>query len=307
MKKFPKIGQFRDVVREVRLRASYVGKDDAGNPIYEEPASYPVLTFVGSVKLHGTNAGISMQNGELVAQSRNNILTLDKDNFDFAFWVKQHEEELKPYFNEGMTIFGEWAGPGIQSGVAISEIPERTWFTFAIDDEPEGIYIPGLVYSIYDFATWEFKIDFNYPRTIEQELTKITEEVEAECPVAKHFGISGIGEGVVWSCGGLRFKVKGEKHSVSKVKKLVSADPEELNSIKDFVDYAVTPSRVKQAIQEVNAIDRTATGEVIRWVANDIIAEESDVLAKNNLPWKKVAGQVANKTKSIFFTLIDEL
>ena len=41
-------------------------------------------------------------------------------------------------------------------------------------------------------------------------------------------------------------KVKGEKHSSSKVKKLASVDVEKLNSIKDFVDYAVTESRLEQ-------------------------------------------------------------
>ena len=50
-------------------------------------------------------------------------------------------------------------------------------------------------------------------------MIEITEAVENECPVGKHFGVSGVGEGVVWTCvsegwndSGTWFKVKGEAH-----------------------------------------------------------------------------------------------
>ncbi len=46
MKKFPSIEQFRHAVRAVRDRASF-----NGTPV-------PTLRFRGTVKLHGTNAGI---------------------------------------------------------------------------------------------------------------------------------------------------------------------------------------------------------------------------------------------------------
>ena len=72
-------------------------------------------------KIDGTNAGITIADdlSYVTAQSRNRILTLDDDNFGFARWVKEHEEELK---NLGPgTHFGEWYGAGIQRGYGLEQ------------------------------------------------------------------------------------------------------------------------------------------------------------------------------------------
>ena len=37
-------------------------------------------------------------------------------------------------------------------------------------------------------------------------------------------------------------------------------------------------------------------------MANDIIQEESDVLAVNSLEWKQVAKQVSNRVRQYYFT-----
>jgi hypothetical protein len=64
--------------------------------------------------------------------------------------------------------------------------------------------------------------------------------------------INTIGEGCVWVAQvnghDFRFKVKGVKHSVSKIKTLAKVDTEKVNSIHEFVDYAVTENRFKQGI-----------------------------------------------------------
>ena len=101
--------------------------------------------------------------------------------------------------------------------------------------------------------------------------------------------ISLIGEGIVWeyrnSDGSVhRFKVKGEKHSSSKVKKLASVDIEKMNSVKEFVEYAVTDSRLKQAADEILRVggeigtthldfDRKKLGKFIKWMSTDIVKE----------------------------------
>jgi hypothetical protein len=41
------------------------------------------------------------------------------------------------------------------------------------------------------------EIDFNMPQLVQNQLSEITIAVEEECPVAKAFGFSGIGEGIV--------------------------------------------------------------------------------------------------------------
>jgi hypothetical protein len=167
------------------------------------------------------------------------------------------------------------------------------------------------IYNIDDFETYSLDIDFNMPELIQNKLGELTLAVEEECPVGKAFGFSGIGEGIVWSCelkGNIhRFKVKGEQHSSSKVKKLASVDTEKITSIKEFVDYAVTESRFNQAIEKIfpnnEPVDVKKLGEVIKWVVNDIIKEETDTLVQNNLEPKDIGKYVSNKVREMFFKL----
>ncbi len=84
--KYSSIEQFKDAIRTVTQRWDYQGKDSNGNAIYDHREDYPIYTFVGTTKGHGTNAATCYQKafGSFWAQSRNRILTLDKDNAGFA-------------------------------------------------------------------------------------------------------------------------------------------------------------------------------------------------------------------------------
>ena len=229
------------------------------------------------------------------------------------------------------TVYGEWAGPGIQNGVAISEIPQKMFFVFGVKITPPetdpvepSYWIPyyeiasgnSRVWDLRQMQTYQIAIDFNRPQLATPELAKITEAVEAECPIAKLFGVSGVGEGVVWTAyygvERLLFKVKGEKHSSSKVKTLAQADPEKMQSIYDFVDYAATVNRVDQAMKEVGfvvgtTLTKSNTPDVLRWIANDIITEESEILKASNIEWKDVAKEVSDRARRIFFEKLDNL
>lgn len=118
-----------------------------------------------------------------------------------------------------------------------------------------------------------------------------------------------ISEGIVWSCdfNGVRhsFKVKGEKHSVSKVTKLASVDVEKLNSIQEFVDYSVTRVRFEQGLKEVfnspSEMDTKRTGDIIRWVVKDIMDEETDVMVENGLSPQDVNKYISTKVREMFF------
>jgi len=105
-----------------------------------------------------------------------------------------------------------------------------------------------------------------------------------------------------------RFKVKGEKHSSSKVKTLAAVDTEKLNSITEFVEYAVTDSRFNQALENVfpnnEPVDTKKLGDVIRWVVNDIIKEETDTLASNGLEPKDVNKYISTVVRTKFFKLV---
>lgn len=125
-----------------------------------------------------------------------------------------------------------------------------------------------------------------------------------------------VGEGIVWSAelspGEIvRFKVKGEKHSSSKVKKLASVDTEKLNSIKEFVEYAVTENRLNQGIEQVFTTKgetpvNTRTGEFVKWVSSDVIKEELDTIVANGLEPKDVGGPVSKKAAQWFKEYLDK-
>lgn len=341
---FPSIEQFRNVVSNINRSYAFTGLDENGNAIYDNSLPKPALTFKGTVKLHGTNAGISYNEIDgMWAQSRENIITPQKDNAGFAFFVESHKDLFLKFFKANamfsptvdlskntMTIYGEWAGKGIQKGVGISEI-EKSFFIFAAkvtpfpvegEEKPQAAYwidssilhsSKDRIYNIENFKTYSIDIDFNMPQLIQNKLSELTIEVENECPVSKELGFEGIGEGIVWSCelNGIvhRFKVKGEKHSVTKVKTLAAVDVEKLNSIKDFVEYAVTENRLEQAVSTVcggiESADMKNIGDILRWMINDIIKEEMDVMSENNLEPKEVNKYVSQKTKEMFIAKLN--
>lgn len=333
MIKFPEIVQFRQIIRQVTDQARYSGKDENGDAIFDASRVLPTLTFTGTVKLHGTNAGVTLtRDGDMYAQSRENVITTENDNAGFAFFVESNKENFKNLFStlefrdaDHITICGEWAGGNIQKGVAINGLPkmfvifgvkmsykddEANVNYFLTDDETKHLKnVDERIYNILDFETYTIDIDFNDPKMIQNKLIELTLAVEAECPVGKVLGNVGTGEGIVWKCdtehGTIRFKVKGEKHSSSKVKKLAPVDTEKLNSIREFAEYSVTESRLEQAIEKVftsvnEEIDIRKMGNFLRWITNDIIKEEMDTLKDNGLEPKEITKAVSNIARQWF-------
>lgn len=70
--------------------------------------------MVVTEKIDGTNAQVCvLENGTVLAGSRNRWVTPEDDNFGFARWVKEHEDELRSGLGVG-SHYGEWWGAGIQ-------------------------------------------------------------------------------------------------------------------------------------------------------------------------------------------------
>lgn len=71
-------------------------------------------------KLDGTNAQIVIDaEGNVRAGSRNRWITPEDDNYGFARWVHDHQDELRE-LGHGQH-FGEWWGCGIQRNYGIKE------------------------------------------------------------------------------------------------------------------------------------------------------------------------------------------
>lgn len=333
MSKFTSIDQFRSVVRNVQHHAQFQGLDDEGNPVMDRTAALPVVKATGTVKMHGTNAGVTLdENGELEVWSRTRKISVDRDNYGFASFVKTNEDWFKNLFQLcggiEVTIYGEWCGASIQKGVAISDL-EKMFVVFAVkvgsgestrwvdlDSAPPMNQPDRRIYSIYDFPTYEIKIDFNNPGEAQNEMVAITAAVEAECPVAKHFGVSGIGEGVVWklygeeyNSSGYWWKVKGEKHSVSKVKKMVAVDTEKMASAQAFAETYAVENRFLQGIEHMKlegaVMEPKSTGFFLKWVFSDILKEEHDTLASSGLEPKDVQKIISTIARKWYFTFLD--
>ncbi|MBP2282772.1 hypothetical protein H4V97_001090 [Flavobacterium sp. CG_23.5] len=317
MKKYPSIEQFRNVIRTVKTNHDYQGKDEKGESVYSHNSNYPTLKFKGTVKLHGTNAGIvKYPDGKIEFQSRERVLELESDNA--GFMNKMHLLDFDKFFNklsfnEFGAIYGEWCGGNVQKGVAINGL-EKMFVIFGVKVDDEWVEIPeafkdeeNKIFNINQFKTSEVEIDFNSPELIQNRLIELTIDVENECPVGKHFGNIGIGEGIVFTSvdfPDLKFKSKGEKHSASKVKVLNEIDVVAMESINEFVELSVTENRLKQGLEVLKengiSIETKSIGEFLRWIVTDILKEEKDTLETSGLDEKKVKGAIVNKARFWF-------
>lgn len=97
--------------------------DYEGRPPFVAFPKIPRLrrTIVITEKIDGTNAQVVvLEDGRVLAGSRNRWITPERDNYGFAAWVKAHEEELRTGLGVGQH-FGEWWGQGIQRGYGLTE------------------------------------------------------------------------------------------------------------------------------------------------------------------------------------------
>lgn len=309
--KFPSIEQFRHTVGKVEKMCS------------EETCPKPSVEFTGTVKLHGTNGGVGFNGTSFLIQSRNREITVSADNCGFANFITENKalsSVLDIIYNEHcddgdqIFIYGEWCGKGVQKGVAVAEL-EKMFVIFNVMISGSSVSVTEIlqdhtstlndarIYHIYQFTTWKLTVDFSSPSDSMDQLTKITNQVEKRCPVGTYFNVEGTGEGVVWS--GLymdeilRFKVKGEEHSVVKTKNRVTISPEKQKSIQDFVDFSVTENRLQQGFNE---IEIKSIGCLIKWVVDDIQKEELDTMIASDLSINEVKKSIASAVKSWFQT-----
>ena len=328
MQAFPDIESLRHVCEDVKRHCEYAGL-----------ATRPTIKFRGTVKLHGTNGGVRIrEDGGLVAQGRNRELTIQNDNFGFAHYVSSRGyafDALRRFFglgNHDVTFYGEWCGQGIQKKVAVSELPKH-FVVFAVYDHTDEVWVPLFDYEFNDSVkellneqnvwlitqapTYSVEIDFNDPVPAAEVISQYTLQVEDECPWGKFRGIEGgLGEGIVWTSHDypvhITFKSKGEKHKKTGTeRKHVEVDPEKVASINALVDLLLPEWRLEQGftyLRENNLpVANTSTGEYLKWLAKDILKEESDRIAANPYPWKDLQGYIMRRGKEYFAAHLDEM
>lgn len=211
--RFPSIEGFHNVRKNATRLAGY----------FKMP-----VTYRGKAKLHGTNAGVTItKDGSVHVQSRKREITPMQDNAGFADWVHRHMDYFKSLrVAEDITIFGEWAGPGVQKGVASSEAPKKFFAVFAIlihypdlveNEDARFSFEPSYINHFLTTANvqpptdlyvlpWETpEIEINWIGEIDhlQEVadginTKVEEVERCDPFMRKAFNIEGLGEGLVY-------------------------------------------------------------------------------------------------------------
>lgn len=278
---YPSIEQFRQAVAEQAwLKAKY-------------PDHEMRRTYRGTVKIHGTNAAIRFTDDlkTVVAQSRTRDLTLESDNYGFAAFVEGLDDsviqELSDNTGAEAVVFGEWCGKGIQAtfNLAMDKVSRR----FVMFDFPSTpVLRQAGIYSVLDMPTWYRTVDFADPADVasaSELFAELTAKVDAACPAGAHFGVEGVGEGIVWSdlAGGPSFKVKGKAHTTSKVTQINVDAFKAKADLTERVSAVVTDARIEQALHVLRDGDETRTivradmPDLIRWVVTDVLKEELDL------------------------------
>lgn len=304
------------------------------------------VNFRGTVKLHGTNASVVCTPDGLQAQSRRSPISVGQDNAGFAAFVadkiravhiRQFEKHVRGKYevadNVPLTLYGEFIGPGIQKGMAISQLAKKQWVLFAVaaGEGDDKRYIDALtphcyaghdIYCVLDVKTWELVVDFSSRESMQAAVDiaeAATLEVEAECPWGKRFDISGLGEGIVWTPiaehwgdSALYWKSKGPKHkNVKTAKTQPQIDPEVLVSIDAFIEFSVTDNRLNQGIEILNEaghdITMANTKHFLAWFGGDVKRECQAELEASGLEWKQVSRSVSNKAIAFYKAKVNEI
>lgn len=325
------IGLLPYVVETLRLLS-----EQSGNP-------QPTLRYRAKIKQHGTNCAVQVRRDEegrthVFAQGRTDLLTPEPghDYKGFARWVKDNEAHFGTVLNDDVTIFGEWAGPGVEPGMAISQVGAKMFLVFAVQEgrgedaalvyEPDAILrllgpavsAPGLV--VLPWEDDEVVINFGDSESVEaaaRAMSTVVLEVEREDPFIKRtLGVSGMGEGLVFypvnveaphepeSYCRLMWKAKGEKHSTVRQRQPVQANPEVAASAGGFADLMITEARLLQGVTTAcgETYDPKLTGKFVAWVTNDVQKESTVELAASGLTWSQVQRAVETRAREWYLT-----
>jgi hypothetical protein len=323
--KWNSLNQFHEVVKSLghnRLYQVLVAND------YK-------ITYGLKIKLHGTNAAVRIdQDGKVTAQKRSSDLIGNADNAGFRKWVESNESYFSMLAKSDavVIVYGEWAGPGIQSGVSVSDIPTKTFFPFALDSfkddgtycrlyDPEHMeHVLGDMPNDMVVIPWHGTLTIDFVSKEETEktlfgLNKLTEQVGEEDPFIKEmYGKSGCGEGFVCypflgerkgiayvnaeaeHFSHFNFKAKSEHHRVNKTKAAVNFNPETFANKNRFADAFCTEARFEQGYSEFlpeQVRTMKDTPTFIKWVCSDVFKESTSEQAATSVSWSDLSKTIA--------------
>lgn len=342
--KWTEIESFEHIVRGLR-KWREICAEDPDRPEFE----MPVVTYRAKVKLHGTNAAVRIEpDGTVVAQSKKRDITPEDDNKGFARWVDGKRELFRCAAAKAgtTTYFGEWCGPGIESGTAVQQVSHKLFAVFAVQNEDEQRsgrhrllvhppFIETWLGPLLDkddvkVIPWHpkntsWRVDYGSQESLDGHVINVSayvKEIEPRDPwVADVFGIEGVCEGLVFypfvdsafsdreAITRTMFKAKGELHRVQRKKEAAQVDPEVVTSIEDFVAMFVTEPRLQQALSEgvQGELSKRRTGDFLKWIGRDVKKESEAELEASGLTWKQVAKGVSVAARGWYFAKVEAI
>lgn len=297
------------------------------------------FVFDAKVKLHGTNSSILIKDGKFFAGKRSGFVTVEDDNAGFARFVSETFKNLTAPVKstlvspniDGLILYGEWIGPGVQSGVACSNIDNKVFAVFSVFDprsENEYSYkdshwpwrLAKLIFNDVENVKFiecieSFQVDLNDSNSLEKFQNDIDEVVNAVCEcdpwVLENFNVRGFGEGIVCystvPLNGYIFKAKGEKFAEVKQKRSVDIDFEKIAKIEEFVDSIVTVHRLEKKLDECDfPLDISNVGKYIKIVSEDVRKECSLEIEESDFEWKEISKVLSKKAVKYYKDRDDE-
>ena len=181
---------------------------EKGEPVYQVQSRNNILT------LESDNAGFA----QFALNPK--VKSFVKEKIEKIYNKLSQEEKVKVL---SIFVYGEWAGSNIQKGVAITQM-EKFFAPFDVaiylekenqEENSQEVFVRKWLdqKEVEEFKNEELRIfpistvvkpeylnikfDAISLEKVAKELSNLTVEVEKEDPFAKHFGFSGVGEGIV--------------------------------------------------------------------------------------------------------------
>jgi hypothetical protein len=230
------------------------------------------VTMTITQKMHGTNAQILIQknsDGELEMHcgSKTRWLTPVSDNYGFCQWANENKEELINFLGEGRH-YGEWCGPGINSGEGLEE---KTLFLFEFWKHKDKPSFPKNVRCVPVLHRGAFSPDF-----IKLNMLKL--KYDGSYAVSGFYNV----EGAVIQIGETRYKQVFKPEETQWVPK---KKPKEFKQ-KDTTDYSHLFQPIR--LQKVLSSDSTLVEEfpkslplIVKIYLSDLLEEKQcDIVTK---------------------------
>ena len=346
MIKYNKIGDFKRVVRSIKDQAKHdrvtklpTIEFDGTEKIhginaavcYSNIDGFWVQSRVNILTLTNDNSGCAF------AVYQNEKAWMDL----ILAMAKSHNINLD---EEIISIYYEWGGGSIQRKSALTGLGKRAiifahakvspllpdsnivesehqpaYWVDTIDSDGNYIMDPECdIYNILAYENWKITIDFNGPELAVNGILKTLHDNESNSHIGKYMGIeNNIFEGIVWTGRDnngdlLKFKVKGEKHTNSKVKTLKLVDDVKEQAKNDFACLVTNAGRLEQAWQyffgancEKKRPEKSDIPDFLRWVHKDIMDEHMADYFEANIEPKEINGKISKIARMWFLEQYD--